>query len=111
LIWIVASIVLVLVVVIAAAAAVVQRGADRIALRAVRRSHSRIDRFKLTKKPFIRQTLLADCPRRSSRPSRRSPRYWRRTRTRISRSLKRWPFRKSSETYKLNPGLKPEGPG
>jgi len=31
-----------------------------MALRALRRSHSRIDRFKLTKKPFIRQTLLAD---------------------------------------------------
>lgn len=34
--------------------------ANRIALRALRRSGSRIDRFKLTKKPFIRETLLAD---------------------------------------------------
>ncbi|HVS60250.1 MAG TPA: 1-acyl-sn-glycerol-3-phosphate acyltransferase [Gemmatimonadaceae bacterium] len=37
-----------------------QRRANRIALRAFRRSHSRIDRFKLTKKSFIRETLLAD---------------------------------------------------
>jgi glycerol-3-phosphate O-acyltransferase len=34
--------------------------ADRAAVRAVRRSRSRLDRFKLTKKPFIRATLLAD---------------------------------------------------
>jgi glycerol-3-phosphate O-acyltransferase len=33
---------------------------DRMALRAFRRSHGRLDRFKLTKKPFIRATLLAD---------------------------------------------------
>jgi glycerol-3-phosphate O-acyltransferase len=33
---------------------------NRIALRAFRRSHGRLDRFKLTKKEFIRQTLLAD---------------------------------------------------
>ncbi|HEY1953700.1 MAG TPA: 1-acyl-sn-glycerol-3-phosphate acyltransferase, partial [Gemmatimonadaceae bacterium] len=33
---------------------------SRMALRALRRSHSRLDRFKLTKKPFIRATLLAD---------------------------------------------------
>ena len=33
---------------------------DRIAVRAVHRSRSRVDRFKLTKKPFIRQLLLAD---------------------------------------------------
>jgi glycerol-3-phosphate O-acyltransferase len=33
---------------------------NRVALRAVRRSRSRVDRFKLTKKPFIRETLLAD---------------------------------------------------
>jgi glycerol-3-phosphate O-acyltransferase len=33
---------------------------DRIALRAVHRSRSRVDRFKLTKKPFIRKVLLAD---------------------------------------------------
>jgi glycerol-3-phosphate O-acyltransferase len=31
-----------------------------MALRALRRSHSRLDRFKLTKRPFIRRTLLAD---------------------------------------------------
>lgn len=34
--------------------------ATRTALRAVHRSRSRIDRFKLTKKPFIRATLLAN---------------------------------------------------
>ena len=34
--------------------------ANRAAVRAVRRSRSRLDRFKLTKKPFIRATLLAD---------------------------------------------------
>src|ERR1700730_4672795 len=39
---------------------VVRLRGTRIALRALHRSHSRIDRFKLTKKPFIRQTLLAD---------------------------------------------------
>ncbi|MDP9200347.1 MAG: 1-acyl-sn-glycerol-3-phosphate acyltransferase [Gemmatimonadota bacterium] len=55
-IWIIASIVIVVVI----ASRVFQRRANRIALRAVRRSHSRIDRFKLTKKPFIRETLLAD---------------------------------------------------
>jgi glycerol-3-phosphate O-acyltransferase len=33
---------------------------DRAALRALHRSRSRIDRFKLTKKAFIRETLLAD---------------------------------------------------
>jgi glycerol-3-phosphate O-acyltransferase len=32
----------------------------RMALRALHRSRSRIDRFKLTKKPFVRETLLAD---------------------------------------------------
>jgi glycerol-3-phosphate O-acyltransferase len=41
-------------------AAVVSVRANRIALRAIHRSRSRIDRFKLTKKPFIRETLLAD---------------------------------------------------
>jgi glycerol-3-phosphate O-acyltransferase len=56
LIWIIGSIVIVVVI----AGRVFQRRASRIALRAVRRSHSRIDRFKLTKKPFIRETLLAD---------------------------------------------------
>ncbi|HEY3113649.1 MAG TPA: 1-acyl-sn-glycerol-3-phosphate acyltransferase [Gemmatimonadaceae bacterium] len=39
---------------------VIRRHATRIALRALHRSGSRIDRFKLTKKAFIRQTLLAD---------------------------------------------------
>ena len=39
---------------------VVRLRGTRIALRALHRSHSRIDRFKLTKKPFIRETLLAD---------------------------------------------------
>jgi glycerol-3-phosphate O-acyltransferase len=39
---------------------VVRRRATRIALRALHRSRSRIDRFKLTRKPFIRETLLAD---------------------------------------------------
>ncbi|HJQ12613.1 MAG TPA: 1-acyl-sn-glycerol-3-phosphate acyltransferase [Gemmatimonadaceae bacterium] len=33
---------------------------SRIALRAVRRSGGRIDRYKLTKKSFVRETLLAD---------------------------------------------------
>jgi Glycerol-3-phosphate O-acyltransferase len=56
LIWIIASIALVILI----ASGVVQRRANRIALRAVRRSHSRIDRFKLTKKRFIKQTLLGD---------------------------------------------------
>ena len=55
-IWVIASIVIVVVI----ASGVVQRRANRVALRAVRRSHSRLDRFKLTKKAFIRQTLLAD---------------------------------------------------
>lgn len=57
LIWIFVSIV---VVAAAIATGAVKRTTNRIALRAVRRSHSRIDRFKLTKKPFIRATLLAD---------------------------------------------------
>ncbi len=38
----------------------VRSRANQAALRAVHRSRSRIDRFKLTKKPFIRATLLAD---------------------------------------------------
>src|ERR1035437_3853686 len=42
------------------ATVVVRLGATRVALRALHRSRSRIDRFKLTKKPFIRETLLAD---------------------------------------------------
>ena len=55
-IWVIASIVIVFVI----TSGVVRRRANRIALRAVRRSHSRLDRFKLTKKAFIRHTLLAD---------------------------------------------------
>src|SRR5258706_13535609 len=39
---------------------IVRMRATGIALRALHRSRSRIDRFKLTKKPFIRETLLAD---------------------------------------------------
>ncbi len=42
------------------AAGFARRWSRRAALRAFRRSGSRMDRFKLTKKPFIRQTLLAD---------------------------------------------------
>jgi glycerol-3-phosphate O-acyltransferase len=38
----------------------VRARANQMALRALHRSGSRIDRFKLTKKPFIRETLLAD---------------------------------------------------
>jgi glycerol-3-phosphate O-acyltransferase len=38
----------------------VRTRANQMALRALHRSGSRIDRFKLTKKPFIRETLLAD---------------------------------------------------
>jgi glycerol-3-phosphate O-acyltransferase len=43
-----------------AAVVLVRNRFNRTALRAVHRSGSRIDRFKLTKKPFIRETLLAD---------------------------------------------------
>jgi glycerol-3-phosphate O-acyltransferase len=43
-----------------AVALVVRYRATGMALRAVRKSGTRIDRFKLTKKPFIRETLLAD---------------------------------------------------
>src|SRR5207253_4970309 len=43
-----------------AMAAAVRRRATQVALRALHRSGSRIDRFKLTKKRFIRQTLLSD---------------------------------------------------
>ncbi len=42
------------------AAAFGRRWTQRVALRALHRSGSRIDRFKLTKKAFIRETLLAD---------------------------------------------------
>src|SRR5438270_4146082 len=43
-----------------AATLIIKERATRIALRAVHRSRARIDRFKLTRKPFIRQMLLAD---------------------------------------------------
>src|SRR2546430_40080 len=43
-----------------AVAILIRQRASRIALRAVHRSGARIDRFKLTRKPFIRETLLAD---------------------------------------------------
>ena len=45
---------------IALAVALIRQRATRVALRAVHRSGARIDRFKLTRKPFIRETLLAD---------------------------------------------------
>src|ERR1700694_3698408 len=38
----------------------VRRRANRIAVRAIRRSHSRVNRFKLAKKALIKETLLAD---------------------------------------------------
>ena len=44
----------------AAIAVMLRRRASRLALRAVHRAGARIDRFKLTKKSFIRETLLAD---------------------------------------------------
>jgi glycerol-3-phosphate O-acyltransferase len=56
LIWILASIGVATVI----AWRLLQSRARRSALRAVHRSGSRIDRFKLTKKPFIRTALLAD---------------------------------------------------
>ncbi len=54
--WILAGIA----VIVIAVGIFVKLRATRIALRALHRSGSRIDRFKLTKKSFIRQTLLAD---------------------------------------------------
>jgi glycerol-3-phosphate O-acyltransferase len=54
--WLVAAFVLA----IAAAVALLRLRGNRIALRAVHRSRSRVDRFKLTKKTWIRETLLAD---------------------------------------------------
>ena len=54
--WILGAIFLVTV----ATIIVVRLRGTRIALRALHRSRSRIDRFKLTKKSFIRETLLAD---------------------------------------------------
>ena len=50
----------VLLALIIVAAAIIRRLASRIALRALHRSRSRVDRFKLTKKSLIRETLLAD---------------------------------------------------
>lgn len=46
--------------VVIATALIIRLRASRIALRAVHRSRARIDRFKLTRKPFIRETLLSD---------------------------------------------------
>jgi len=43
-----------------AIAALIRGRGSRIALRALHRSHSRVERFKLTKKALIRETLLAD---------------------------------------------------
>jgi glycerol-3-phosphate O-acyltransferase len=54
-VWIIATILLATV----ATTVVVRLRGTRMALRALHRSRSRIDRFKLTKKPFIKQTLLA----------------------------------------------------
>jgi glycerol-3-phosphate O-acyltransferase len=51
---------IIVVLLVAAALFYVPMRANLAAVRAVRRSGSRIDRFKLTKKPFIRETLLAD---------------------------------------------------
>ena len=53
--WIAGTLLLVAVV-----ALLIRRRASRIALRAVHRSRARIDRFKLTRKPFIRATLLSE---------------------------------------------------
>ena len=49
-----------LLLVVIATTLIIRRRASRIALRAVHRSRARIDRFKLTRKPFIRETLLSD---------------------------------------------------
>ena len=54
--WIVAGVVAVALV----GAVVISSRAPRIALRALHRSRGRVDRYKLTKKSFIRDTLLAD---------------------------------------------------
>jgi glycerol-3-phosphate O-acyltransferase len=45
---------------VVAAVAIFRLRANRIAVRAVYRARSRVDRFKLTKKKFIRVTLVAD---------------------------------------------------
>src|SRR5438445_2246573 len=50
----------VLLALIIVAAAIIRRRASRIALRALHRSRSRVERCKLTKKSLIRETLLAE---------------------------------------------------
>jgi len=47
-------------VVLLAGAAIFRIRAGRMALRAFHRSHARIDRYKLTRKAIVRETLLAD---------------------------------------------------
>src|ERR1700682_2652708 len=54
LIWLIAALLLL------GATALIRSRATRSALRALHRSHSRVDRFKLTKKALIKETLLAD---------------------------------------------------
>src|SRR5215207_10645579 len=49
-----------LVVVAAVSAWIARRWADRAALRAVHRFGARVNRFKLTRKPYVRDTLLAN---------------------------------------------------
>ncbi len=44
----------------AVALGLARRAADRAATRAVHRFHARVNRFKLTRKPYIRTTLLGD---------------------------------------------------
>jgi glycerol-3-phosphate O-acyltransferase len=55
-VWSIAGLALALLAVVA----IIRLRANRLALRAVHRSRTRIDRFKLTKKAFVRATLLAD---------------------------------------------------
>ncbi|MEP6691274.1 MAG: 1-acyl-sn-glycerol-3-phosphate acyltransferase [Gemmatimonadaceae bacterium] len=45
---------------LALALGIARRAADRAAKRAVHRFHARVNRFKLTRKPYIRTTLLGD---------------------------------------------------
>src|ERR1700736_3257440 len=54
--WIIFILVLPVIIV----ALVIRASSTRIALRALHRSHSRVDRFKLTKKALVKETLLAD---------------------------------------------------
>jgi glycerol-3-phosphate O-acyltransferase len=51
---------LVLTLLLVVAVVYVSARANRAALRAVHRSHTRLERFKLTKKALVRETLLAD---------------------------------------------------